>query len=97
MGFNYNGKLRAPELLLRAARAPSGARAVDVIRARETLDVLYGNTRLPRDLAARVPAGYPYGAPAVPAWAPAAAAAAAALVAGVAAGVALARRAAAQA
>jgi len=95
MGFNYNGKLRAPELLLRAAHLPGGARAVDVVRARETLDVLYGNTRLPRDLAARVPAGYPYGAPALPAWVAAAAAAATALAAGVAVGAALARRAAA--
>lgn len=44
MGFQYNGKLRAPELLLRA-----GGRR-DVIRARETLDVLYSNTALPSDL-----------------------------------------------
>jgi hypothetical protein len=57
MGFQYNGKLRAPELLLRAA----AGRPVDLIRRREDYDYLFGNTLLPRDLAANVPAAYRYG------------------------------------
>ncbi len=44
MGFQYNGKLRAPELLLRR----NGQ--VELIRHRETYDTLYSNTRLPQDL-----------------------------------------------
>jgi len=44
MGFQYNGKLRAPELLLRR----NGE--VQLIRHRETYDTLYSNTRLPEDL-----------------------------------------------
>lgn len=48
MGFNYNGKLRAPELLLR-----SGERAgeVDIIRYRETIEGQYANCEMPIDLA----------------------------------------------
>ncbi len=45
MGFQYNGKLRAPELLIR-----SGTKKVDVIRERESYDSLYGNTVMPADL-----------------------------------------------
>lgn len=45
MGFQYNGKLRAPELLLRR----NGD--VQLIRHRETYDTLYSNTQLPGDLA----------------------------------------------
>jgi diaminopimelate decarboxylase len=44
MGFQYNGKLRAPELLLRR----NGQ--VHLIRHRETYDTLYSNTQLPLDL-----------------------------------------------
>ncbi|DAZ97854.1 TPA: hypothetical protein N0F65_003281 [Lagenidium giganteum] len=44
MGFQYNGKLRAPEVLLR----PSGGDTL--IRHRETLDALYGNCVMPADL-----------------------------------------------
>ena len=44
MGFQYNGTLRAPELLLR-----SDGR-VDLIRQRETIKDLFGNTRMPLDL-----------------------------------------------
>lgn len=54
MGFQYNGKLRAPELLLRE----SGG--VDVIRTRETIPVLYSNAIMPQDLAATLPKSYPY-------------------------------------
>ena len=46
MGFQYNGKLRAPELLLR----PDGA-TIHVVRERETLHCLYDNTHIPADLA----------------------------------------------
>jgi diaminopimelate decarboxylase len=48
MGFQYNGKLRAPELLLR----PDGS--VSVIRERETMESLYGNCRMPVDLQAPI-------------------------------------------
>lgn len=76
MGFNYNAKLRAPELLIRAPGTPpappgaagslvvDGGARVDVIRERETMAVLYGNTRLPADLLPRdagVAAAYPWG------------------------------------
>ncbi|TMW68225.1 hypothetical protein Poli38472_007897 [Pythium oligandrum] len=44
MGFQYNGKLRAPEVLLRAGGKHS------LIRHRETYDALYGNCVLPSDL-----------------------------------------------
>jgi hypothetical protein len=54
MGFQYNGKLRAPELLLRE----SGG--VDLIRTRETIPVLYTNAVMPQDLAATLPKSYPY-------------------------------------
>lgn len=67
MGFQYNGKLRAPELLLRGsepavASESSTAPRVDLIRDRETIHCLYDNTRMPADLqaaAAGAPA-YPY-------------------------------------
>jgi diaminopimelate decarboxylase len=45
MGFQYNGKLRAPELLLREDGS------VDLIRERETIESLYANCRMPADLA----------------------------------------------
>jgi diaminopimelate decarboxylase len=48
MGFQYNGKLRAPELLIR----PDGS--VSVIRERETMESLYGNCRMPADLQAPI-------------------------------------------
>jgi len=38
MGFQYNGKLRAPELLLRMDGS------IELIRERETFDSLFGNT-----------------------------------------------------
>uniref|UniRef100_K3W613 Diaminopimelate decarboxylase n=1 Tax=Globisporangium ultimum (strain ATCC 200006 / CBS 805.95 / DAOM BR144) TaxID=431595 RepID=K3W613_GLOUD len=44
MGFQYNGKLRAPEILIR----PDGKDTL--IRQRETYDALYGNCILPDDL-----------------------------------------------
>ena len=59
MGFQYNGKLRAPELLLRA----NGD--VDLIREREDVASLFDNCRMPRDLAladAAAAAAYPYAA-----------------------------------
>lgn len=46
MGFQYNGKLRAPEVLLRN----NGADDV-LIRDRETIEGLYANTHIPADLA----------------------------------------------
>ena len=57
MGFQYNGKPRAPELLL---RSPSAGGGVELIRAREGMKELFGNTVLPADLAAGVPQSYPY-------------------------------------
>ncbi len=66
MGFQYNGKLRAPELLLRERPAGAGAGAgavaavVDVIREREAVDCLYDNAVMPRDLAEGLPPSYPY-------------------------------------
>lgn len=44
MGFQYNGKLRAPEVLLRT----NGGH--DLIRKRETIEDLYANTKIPDDL-----------------------------------------------
>lgn len=58
MGFQYNGKLRAPELLLR-----SDGVTIDLIRERESIACLYDNTILPSDLQAApssLPAPYPY-------------------------------------
>jgi len=56
MGFQYNGKLRAPELLLRC----SGD--IHLIREREAFSSLFENTRIPQDLAQRMEslADYPY-------------------------------------
>jgi diaminopimelate decarboxylase len=44
MGFQYNGKLRAPELLLREDGS------VSLIRERETIESLYSNCVMPDDL-----------------------------------------------
>jgi hypothetical protein len=64
MGFQYNGKLRAPELLLRerpaGAGTGAGAAVVDVIREREAVECLYDNAVMPRDLAEGLPPSYPY-------------------------------------
>ena len=57
MGFQYNGKLRAPELLLRAGDA--APRRVDVVRERETIHCLFDNTRMPADLDGEA-APFPY-------------------------------------
>ena len=43
MGFQYNGKLRAPEILLRDGKD-------ELIRERETIPMLYANTVLPDDM-----------------------------------------------
>jgi diaminopimelate decarboxylase len=55
MGFQYNGKLRAPELLLcerpTGTGAGAGAAVLDVIREREAVKCLYDNAVMPRDLA----------------------------------------------
>ena len=56
MGFQYNGKLRAPELLLREG---SGGR-VDVVREREEIPCLFDNCVMPADLAVGLPSDYPY-------------------------------------
>ena len=47
MGFQYNGKLRAPELLVRSG----GQETVTLIRERETIESLYANCVMPEDLA----------------------------------------------
>jgi diaminopimelate decarboxylase len=73
MGFQYNGKLRAPELLLRGGGKGSGGGGagssaappfrVDLIRERESISCLYDNTMLPKDLeppAASLARPYPY-------------------------------------
>lgn len=54
MGFQYNGKLRAPEVLLRS----NGSYAV--IRDREDIHCLYNNVHMPSDLDASLPAPFPY-------------------------------------
>ncbi len=59
MGFQYNGKLRAPELLLRQPSA-AGEAIVHVIREREVKADLFSNTRIPQDLGAGLPRAYPY-------------------------------------
>lgn len=46
MGFQYNGKLRAPEVLLR-----SGGTEDHLIRDREKIEILYSDTHLPPHLA----------------------------------------------
>lgn len=43
MGFQYNGKLRAPELLLRATSRVEKP-VIELIRSRETIQSLYANT-----------------------------------------------------
>ena len=51
MGFNYNGKLRAPELLVRGdAAAGGGPPAVSLIRERETIEGQFSNCVMPEDL-----------------------------------------------
>jgi diaminopimelate decarboxylase len=52
MGFQYNGKLRAPEVLLRADGL------LDLIREREDLHCLFDNVRMPADLQPMSP--FPY-------------------------------------
>ena len=64
MGFNYNGALRAPEVLIRESyHGNTGGGSGDtkpatdimqhiaLIRRRETFDTLFGNTVVPADLA----------------------------------------------
>mmetsp|Transcript_17859 Transcript_17859/g.32968 ORF Transcript_17859/g.32968 Transcript_17859/m.32968 type:complete len:115 (+) Transcript_17859:1-345(+) len=46
MGFQYNGKLRAPEVLLRGPNRDTE----DLIRDAETIESLYANTHVPKDL-----------------------------------------------
>jgi len=48
MGFQYNGKLRAPEVLVR--RGPTGELDASLIRRREVIAELYANTVLPARL-----------------------------------------------
>ena len=51
MGFQYNGKLRAPELLLRASEdVTRGEPKVDLIRHRETIESLFANCVMPNGL-----------------------------------------------
>ena len=62
MGFQYNGKLRAPEVLIRTAGGGDGLRA-DLIRARESVHCLFDNTIMPLDLqlsSAGDPLPFPY-------------------------------------
>jgi diaminopimelate decarboxylase len=61
MGFQYNGKLRAPELLIRSIRKEDNdKRNVDLIRERETYSCLFDNTIMPNDLGKTLPKSYPY-------------------------------------
>jgi hypothetical protein len=67
MGFQYNGKLRAPEVLIRSTAKSAGAfsssKTFNLIRERETIHCLYDNTVMPDDLwdSALFPSGlYPY-------------------------------------
>ena len=58
MGFQYNGKLRAPELLLRPREDGTAPGAADVvlIRERETVaEALYANTVMPKHLGEALP------------------------------------------
>lgn len=50
MGFQYNGKLRAPELLLRCDEEGKTGMKADIIREREVIEDLYKNTVVPGDL-----------------------------------------------
>jgi len=59
MGFQYNGKLRAPELLLRA-NGEGENRLVELIREREAYSCLFDNTVMPVDLGKALPKSYPY-------------------------------------
>ena len=63
----YNGKLHAPELLLRAA-APghSGPPRVDVVRDREDVHCLFDNCHLPADLVSPTARAFPYRGRALP-------------------------------
>ncbi|KAA0163375.1 hypothetical protein FNF27_07949 [Cafeteria roenbergensis] len=52
MGFQYNGKLRAPELLLRRRAGPGAPAVVQRVRERETIASLFAETSIPADLGA---------------------------------------------
>lgn len=73
MGFQYNGKLRAPELLLRAdiplrepaavdggLSVPRSPPRTDLIRQRERVHCLFDNTCIPRDLESPAAPPFPY-------------------------------------
>lgn len=49
MGFQYNGKLRAPELIVRSGEGPARER-VDLVRSREHICDLYTNSIMPTRL-----------------------------------------------
>ena len=51
MGFQYNGKLRAPELLLRGdGRRATAKVKVELIRKRETIESLFENCVMPEGM-----------------------------------------------
>ena len=50
MGFQYNGKLRAPEVLIRSGDNGEAKGRVDLIRTRETIEGLYANTKIAQGL-----------------------------------------------
>ncbi len=52
MGFQYNGKLRAPELLLRRRAGPGAPAVVQRVRERETIASLFAETSIPADMGA---------------------------------------------
>lgn len=65
MGFQYNGKLRAPELLLRSSNGKNNKEneevKIDLIRERESISCLFDNTVLPNDLLPKnLSTPYPY-------------------------------------
>merc|ERR1712166_41987 len=53
MGFQYNGKLRAPELVLRTSVESDKEPVVELIRTRETIQSLYSNTFQLNDIPSR--------------------------------------------
>lgn len=61
MGFQYNGKLRAPELLIRSGSAGEAPR-VEQIRSREKVEVLFADTSIPSDMGEQPDFGRPVAA-----------------------------------
>jgi hypothetical protein len=70
MGFQYNGKLRAAEVLLTPGDTPGSPHRAEVIRDAETVHCLFDNTHVPPRLQSGAYKPWPYhGRPAAPACA----------------------------